>query len=122
MNVGRVLGVSSSQHLILRAVEWNPEGHLPEIGDAVYTPEKQRIGIIADIFGPLIKPFISISMAKSPTLNAERITALKGMSLFTLPQKSVISTPKFTKKTRQRGKLSSASKKTTNISKKHFHE
>ena len=128
MNLGHVIGISSSQHLILRAVEWNTEGHLPDIGDTVYTPEKQRIGIIADIFGPMAKPFIAISITKSAALNTEGITALKGMSLFTLPQKSAISPhkqqilPKSSKRTRQRGKLSSVPKKTANTSKNFFRE
>ena len=81
MNIGKILGKSHSNHLIIRA----SDKKIPEIGEPVYTLEKKRIGNIADIFGPVAKPFLSIKMIRSLDTHNEDILNNRGMSLYTLP-------------------------------------
>ena len=85
MNIGKILGKSHSNHLIIRAFNWESDKKIPEIGEPVYTSEKKRIGNIADIFGPVAKPFISIKMTRSADNHNEEILKNRGMSLYTLP-------------------------------------
>lgn len=87
-NLGVLLG-TSPQHLILRAQEWDESKALPTIGESVYTVEKKRIGIIADIFGPVNKPFISVQLARGTDLKLAQFKEQRGMSLYTLPGKAI---------------------------------
>ncbi len=84
MNIGKILGKSNS-HLIIRASSWESIGKIPEIGESVYTSEKKRIGNIADIFGPVAKPFVSIKVLRSLDKQNDNILNNRGMSLYTLP-------------------------------------
>lgn len=86
MNIGIILGVSP-QHLILRAQEWEPEKEIPEIGAQVYDAQKVCIGRIADIFGPVKKPFISITLDKRAGFTLEQFQEKKGQSFYTIPSK-----------------------------------
>ncbi|UYP45129.1 hypothetical protein NEF87_001414 [Candidatus Lokiarchaeum ossiferum] len=89
MNIGKILGVASSQHIILRCTDWLDKKALPEIGDAVFDAEKKRVGNIADIFGPVTKPFISVQlMRRGSSQNIKIYDSLHGSSLFTLPSKT----------------------------------
>ena len=85
MNIGKILGKSHSNHLIIRASSWESDKKIPDIGEPVYTSEKKRIGNIADIFGPVAKPFVSIKMIRSLDTHNEDILNNRGMSLYTLP-------------------------------------
>lgn len=85
MNIGKILGKSHSNHLILRASSWESIGKIPEIGESVYTSEKKRIGNIADIFGPVAKPFVSIKILRSMDKQNNEFLNNRGMSLYTLP-------------------------------------
>jgi rRNA processing protein Gar1 len=85
MNIGKILGKSHSNHLIIRAFTWESDKKIPEIGEPVYTSEKKRIGNIADIFGPVSKPFVSVKMVRSLDSKNEEILNNRGMSLYTLP-------------------------------------
>ncbi|MHA1511538.1 MAG: H/ACA ribonucleoprotein complex subunit GAR1 [Promethearchaeota archaeon] len=85
MNIGKILGKSHSNHLIIRASTWESDKKIPEIGEPVYTSEKKRIGNIADIFGPVTKPFVSVKMIRSLDSHNEDILNSRGMSLYTLP-------------------------------------
>jgi rRNA processing protein Gar1 len=85
MNIGKILGKSHSNHLIIRASTWETDKKIPEIGEPVYTSEKKRIGNIADIFGPVTKPFVSVKMIRSLDSHNEEILNNRGMSLYTLP-------------------------------------
>ena len=85
MNIGKILGKSHSNHLIIRASTWESDKKIPEIGEPVYTSEKKRIGNIADIFGPVTKPFVSVKMVRSLDSHNEKILNNRGMSLYTLP-------------------------------------
>ena len=58
MHLGVLLGCSP-QHLILRAQDWEETKTIPDIGETVYDAQKVSIGKIADIFGPVKKPFVS---------------------------------------------------------------
>ena len=88
MNIGKILGVASSQHIVLRCTDWLDKKVLPEIGDAVYDAEKKRVGNIADIFGPVSKPFISVQlMRRGSNQNIKEFDSSHGSSLFTLPSK-----------------------------------
>jgi rRNA processing protein Gar1 len=86
MLLGILLGVSP-QHLILRAQDWDDVKSLPEIGETVFDTQKSPIGKIADIFGPVKKPFISIAIRKSGGLTLEQYQDKKGQSYYTLPPK-----------------------------------
>ena len=85
MNIGKILGKSHSNHLIIRASTWESDKKIPDIGEPVYTSEKKRIGNIADIFGPVTKPFVSVKMIRSLDSHNEDILNNRGMSLYTLP-------------------------------------
>ncbi len=69
-------------------MDWVESKNSPEIGDAVYDTEKKRVGNIADIFGPVTKPFISVQlMRRGSHQNIKIYDSLHGSSLFTLPSK-----------------------------------
>lgn len=87
MNIGKIIGQSNSKHIILRSTEGEFEKKLPDIGEKVYTAEKQRIGIIADIFGPVNKPFVSVKPYTSESDLLLKFNLQKGSSLFTLARK-----------------------------------
>lgn len=84
MNLGTLLGISP-QHLIIRCHEWDESKSSPAIEEAVYDSNKRHIGHIADIFGPVSKPFISIALNKKSGLKLEDFTDKKGDSFYTLP-------------------------------------
>ncbi len=85
MNIGKILGKSHSNHLIIRAFNWESDKKIPDIGEPVYSSENKRIGNIADIFGPVAKPFISVKMIRSVDNHNEEILKNRGISLYTLP-------------------------------------
>ncbi|MHA1520743.1 MAG: H/ACA ribonucleoprotein complex subunit GAR1 [Promethearchaeota archaeon] len=84
MNIGSILGIAKSRNIILRSFEGSFAKHLPTIGDKVYTAEKQRVGIIFDIFGPVSKPFVSVKSYSKVTNLFDKYNIQKGSSLFTL--------------------------------------
>ncbi len=84
MNIGSILGIAKSKHIILRTFEGGFTKQLPTIGDKVYTAEKQRVGIIADIFGPVSKPFVSVKSYSKVSNLLDKYNIQKGSSLFTL--------------------------------------
>ena len=81
-NLGKLIG-TSPQHLIVRTQAWDATQSIPEIGDAVFTAEKEKIGLIFDIFGPVKKPFISVKLNKSYPKTLEQFNDEKGLSLYT---------------------------------------
>jgi rRNA processing protein Gar1 len=87
MNIGVLIGVSP-QHLILRTQEWEEKTETPQIGDIVYSAEKKLIGTIADIFGPVKKPFIALRIHKAQGLTLAQFQDRKGQSFYTMPSKS----------------------------------
>lgn len=100
MNLGKILGVASSQHLILRTPGWENEKSAPELGTPVVTMEKEKIGTIYDVFGPEDKPFISVKLSNTSQLDKYR--QMKGSTLFSMPKK---------KKTLQKRKPSKSGKR-----------
>ena len=82
-----ILSGLSPQHLVLRAQDWDEVKTLPEIGETVYDTQKTPIGKIADIFGPVKKPFISVAIRKSAGITLEQYQDKKGQSYYTLPPK-----------------------------------
>jgi rRNA processing protein Gar1 len=86
MHLGILLGVSP-QHLILRAQEWDEVKTIPEIGESVFDAQKINVGKIADIFGPVKKPFISISLKRNSGLTLTQYQEKRGESFYTLPPK-----------------------------------
>ncbi len=61
LRLGKVLHLSSSKHLILRAKS------LPRLGTTAYDEDLKKIGVVVEIFGPVKKPYISVkpSVSKS---------------------------------------------------------
>ncbi|HMK46470.1 MAG TPA: Gar1/Naf1 family protein [Methanocella sp.] len=58
--LGRVLHVSSHNHLIIRLEETS----LPKINAKVVTRKMDRIGTVYDIFGPERAPYVSVKLDK----------------------------------------------------------
>ncbi len=85
MNLGKILGVANSQHLILRTPGWENEKSAPALGTPVVTMEKEKIGTIYDVFGPEDKPFISVKLSNPSQL--EKYGQMKGATLFSMPKK-----------------------------------
>jgi rRNA processing protein Gar1 len=52
--IGRVLHLSSSKNLILKAE------NLPRIGEKVLDENLKQVGIVFDIFGPVSSPYITV--------------------------------------------------------------
>jgi len=86
MHLGVLLGCSP-QHLILRVQDWEETTTLPEIGETVYDAQKASIGRIADIFGPVKKPFISVLLSKTAGFTLPQFQEKKGQSFYTIPSK-----------------------------------
>ncbi|SRR6056297_677265 len=79
-NLGRMIG-TSPQHVILRTNSGFKKNTLPKIGETVYDLEQKKVGKIADIFGPVKKPFISIKVGAKHTL--DDFEERKGQSFYT---------------------------------------
>jgi len=86
MHLGVLLGCSP-QHLILRAQDWEETITIPDIGETVYDAQKVSIGKIADIFGPVKKPFVSVLLNKTAGFTLPQFQEKKGQSFYTLPSK-----------------------------------
>ena len=52
--IGKVIHITRSGDLILRS------DFAPRIGDPVYGPDLKRVGIIADVFGPVRAPYVAV--------------------------------------------------------------
>jgi len=52
--LGRVLHVSSSRNLILRAE------NVPRIGDGVVNQDLRHVGTVLDVFGPVSSPYVTV--------------------------------------------------------------
>ena len=111
LNLGKVLGVASSQHLILRTPGWENEKSAPEIGTPVVTIEKERVGTIFDVFGPEDKPFISVKLSNPSQL--EKYKQMKGSTLFSMPKKKKTLKRKSNKSGKRTFQKSSPPKKQT---------
>ena len=85
MNLGKILGIANSQHLILRTQGWENEKAAPALGTPVVTMEKERVGTIYDVFGPEDKPFISVKLSNLSQL--DKYGQMKGATLFSMPKK-----------------------------------
>lgn len=101
MNLGKIIGVSKSNHIIIRSTDWKSIKNHPSIGDNVFNIEKEKIGRIHDIFGPVIKPYISIILYNSDENALNSYKEKKGEFLYTFqdPRRSKrTKRPKTTKK------------------------
>ncbi len=52
--LGRVLHFSKNRNLIVRAQV------PPQIGETVTDEKHQKVGVVKDVFGPIMKPYVSI--------------------------------------------------------------
>ena len=57
--LGRVLHISSSRHLILRAEI------SPKIGNKVIDENLKTVGTVFDVFGPVSSPYVSVKTTTS---------------------------------------------------------
>ncbi|MHA1585679.1 MAG: H/ACA ribonucleoprotein complex subunit GAR1 [Promethearchaeota archaeon] len=87
MNLGKIIGVANSQHVILKAYDWPNTKKIPIIGDLVYNAEKKKIGILADIFGPVTFPYISVKLNNNSEENINSFKDKRKESLYTIPAK-----------------------------------
>jgi rRNA processing protein Gar1 len=71
--LGRVLHISSTKHIILKAE------NVPRIGDKVVDADLQPVGTVYDIFGPTSSPYISVKT------NLERAQHFIGHILYSFP-------------------------------------
>lgn len=83
MNLGKIIGVSKTRHVILRSTDWQSIKHSPNIGETVYNIDKKKIGSIYDIFGPVKKPYISIKLYNSEMSLLDHYKNQKGEFLYT---------------------------------------
>ena len=83
MNLGKIIGISKTQHIILRGESWQTIKQPPKIGEKVYTVEKLKIGYIYDIFGPAIKPFLSVKLYDNSPTQLDLYKSVKGSYLYT---------------------------------------
>jgi rRNA processing protein Gar1 len=83
LNLGKVIGVSKTKHIILHAIDWQAIKTPPKIGDVVYTKKKRKIGKIHDIFGPAVKPFISVKLYSTNDSKLEYFQKNTGSFLYT---------------------------------------
>ncbi|MFQ5758361.1 MAG: H/ACA ribonucleoprotein complex subunit GAR1 [Candidatus Bathyarchaeia archaeon] len=52
--IGRVLHISSSRNVVLKAKK------LPRIGDKVVDEQMKPVGTVFDVFGPVSSPYVSV--------------------------------------------------------------
>lgn len=71
--IGRVLHVSTTRNIILKAE------NLPRIGDEVVGTDLKPVGTVSDIFGPISSPYISVKT------NLEGSQRLVGQILYNFP-------------------------------------
>lgn len=83
MNLGKIIGVSKTRHVILRTTDWQSIKNTPNIGDSVFNIDKKKIGSIYDIFGPVTKPYISIKLYNSELNHLDLYQHQKGEFLYT---------------------------------------
>jgi rRNA processing protein Gar1 len=83
VNLGKVVGVSKTQHIILRGESWQTIKQHPKIGETVYTVEKLKIGYIYDIFGPATKPFLSVKLYDNSPAQLDLYKSEKGSYMYT---------------------------------------
>jgi rRNA processing protein Gar1 len=72
IKLGRLLHISSSGNLIVRADAAAP------LGAIVFTERAKRVGQVSDVFGPKKTPYVSV---KSP-YDRKSLTELVGKTLF----------------------------------------
>lgn len=57
-----------AKYIVCEAEESLARGKLPPLGTPVYTKDARRVGVLADIIGPVNKPFIIVKAEASPEL------------------------------------------------------
>ncbi len=65
--------------LIVRAGD-----RLPAIGSAVVTNTMKRIGTVREIFGPVVRPYISVKLYKNKNHIDSELNELENKKLYTL--------------------------------------
>ncbi len=66
--LGRVLHISSTRNIILKAE------NLPRMGERVVDADLKQIGTVYDIFGPISSPYISVKTnLENPNYLADQI-------------------------------------------------
>ena len=54
-------------------------GDIPDIGSPVFDSDRNRVGIVKRVFGPIGEPFVTITVD-----NAALMNRIKGMKLYTI--------------------------------------
>jgi len=71
--LGRVLHVSSSRNLILKAE------NTPRIGDRVVNQDLKPVGTVFDVFGPVSSPYVAVKP------EVEESSNIMGDTLYSVP-------------------------------------
>ncbi|MCP4762080.1 MAG: hypothetical protein GY870_09875 [archaeon] len=121
MKIGLINGVNlSTQHIIVRADNWNSKYRLPKLGTTIVDSNLKPCGFVSDIFGPVFKPFFSIKPTRSTSLSS--FASLVGEPLYTESKKNLANKRNQMKyMERRKGKKSTkrSTKRTRNFEKKH---
>jgi rRNA processing protein Gar1 len=72
--LGVVSHISSHGYIILKAAVF------PRIGSAVRTKRMKKVGVVHDIFGPVISPYISVKPFKH--FNRDDLNSLLGEKVY----------------------------------------
>ena len=54
--IGKVLHVTKAGEIIVRS----ESNQVPRIGDEVFGPDLKRVGVVADVFGPVASPYVAV--------------------------------------------------------------
>lgn len=66
--IGRVLHVSSTKNMILKAE------NLPNIGDRVVDETLSQVGTVFDVFGPVSSPYVAVKPSvEEPSLYVDHV-------------------------------------------------
>jgi len=66
--VGRVLHISPSRKAVVKAKR------VPRIGEAVVDEEKRRVGMVSDVFGPTVFPYVEVEVkSEDPQKLVDRV-------------------------------------------------
>jgi rRNA processing protein Gar1 len=68
--LGVVLHISNHGYIILRAAVF------PRVGSSVLTKRMKKVGVVHDIFGPVVSPYVSVKPFKN--FNRDDLETLVG--------------------------------------------
>lgn len=65
MKLGLIYGFTKTNHLLIRPQVWDDDRPIPRLGTEVVDADLKKLGKITDIFGPVSRPFFSVTPSRS---------------------------------------------------------